>query len=353
MPSAGVLAPYHSNRQYLPLRLYRGRDLSVVQWAEEQFELNVSIGLPGDAEFKRRSEAVLELMDQLPLQVKDLLRGLIVRLRLQPASHFDVDELGSWSPGEMRINCDPAHVAELQGWPKEGTQVRQLLKTTLVHECGHALLEDPKGGVPLRSFIHLLVVSGWLPHPLQDPVPFRHPDCDPRHLTEHMLLQLRAIDPRWDPDLPVGASSQPSPGQIDWDLMGAGEVPPPGGSSARPSLGLRGPRQLGHELLDATASGTLEADLGSVGLTAAQVWRVGNRYRPVSAYAEDLISETPAEIFRQLHRGRVPWLTGQTALREGDRLLVQPWREAELSRGRTEPAPLPTSKHRQLTPGRL
>lgn len=352
MSAVGAPAPYHSPRQYLPLRLYRARGLSVKQWAEEQFELDVSSGLGGGDEFTRRSERVLELMDQLPLQAKDLIRGLVSQLRLLPASHFEVDELGNWRPGEVRINCDPAQVAALQGWPPEGNQVRQLLQTTLVHECGHALLEDPRGGVPLRSFLHLLVVSGWLPHPRQDPVPFRDPGCDPEQLTEHLVSRLRGINPRWDPGLPVGAPQQPPAGQLDGDLMGSGRPTAFDSGFGGRGLGLRGPRQLGRELLDATARGSLTAELGAVGLSAAQVWRAANRFRPVSSYSEDLISETPAEIFRQLHRGRVPWRTGQTALREGDRLLIQPWRDAELLRGRPEPAPQPTVRHRQLTPGR-
>ncbi|MHB1499902.1 MAG: hypothetical protein ACYCYK_01825 [Candidatus Dormibacteria bacterium] len=334
------IAPYHSTQQYAPLRLYRASDLSVFQWAEEQFQLEVSMDEAAEPSFRRRAEAAIALMDQLPLQVKDLLRGLINRMRLQPSACFDVDELGCWLEGEMRLNCDPAHVAELQGWPAEGAQIRRLLQTTVVHECGHALAEDPKGGVPLRNFMHLLVVSGWLPHPLADPVPFLSARTDPQDVTEHLLSRLRGIDPRWNPELPAGDSQQPRLGRLDWDLMGAGGAPiGVVGAQGRPSLGLRGPRRLGQELMDAAAQGTLDSDLAKWRLSGAVVRQVASRYRPVSSYAEDLISETPAEIFRQLHRGPTPWTAGQTAMREGDRILVQPWRLAELEHGRGEPAP--------------
>ena len=351
MTTSPAPAPYHSRCQYLPLRFYRSRDLSVFQWAEEQFELEISTGLAGDSEFHRRSAATVELMDQLPLQAKDLFRGLIDRLRLQPADDFEVDELGVWRPGEVRINCDPARVAELQGWPSDGAQVRQLLQTTLIHECGHALLEDPRGGVSLRSFMHLLVVSGWLPNPLHDPVPFQQPVVDPAQLTEHLLKRLREVDSRWDADQPVRAPGQPPPVRLDTDLMGDGRTWQAGRERPAPTLGLRSPRQLGKELLTQRARGTLYAELRSVGLSADQVWRVASRYRPVTSCAEDLISEAPAEIFRQLHRGPVPWRAAQTAMQEGERLLIQPWRDAELVRGRSEPAPRPNLK-RHLVPGR-
>lgn len=343
------LAPYHSPSRYCPLRRYLEHGLSAKQWAEEQFQLEISQGVDLESASQVGAEQALLAMDSLPLQVKDILRGLVERVHLQPAGRFDIDELGCWRQGELRINCEPGRVASMQGWVLEGGNTKQMLQTTFVHESGHALAEDPRGGVSLRNFVRLLAASGWLPHPLADPEPFRGEGMTPQELTDYMLRRLRQIDPRWDPTLPAGSPSHPPQERLDMDLMG-----PPGFHTAAPdeaprSLGLRGPRQLSRELLAAAARGSLDSDLGRVGLSGATVRRVADRFRPVSSYAEDLISETPAEVFRQLHRGRSVWVDAALAMEVGDRVLIQPWRMAELERGRPEPAPGPFPRARQLS----
>lgn len=343
------LAPYHSRSRYCPLRRYLERGLSAPAWAEEQFQLEISHGGAQDSVARPGAEQAILAMDGLPLQVKDILRGLIERVHLQPASCFDIDELGCWRQGELRINCEPGRVASMQGWVLDGGNTKQMLQTTFIHESGHALVEDPRGGVPLRDFVCLLAASGWLPHPLADPEPFRGEGMSPSELTEYMLGRLRQIDPRWDPSLPAGSPLQPPQDRLDLDLMGPPGSPNSSTSETPRSLGLRGPRQLSRELLTAAARGGLDSDLGRLGLNGATVRRVADRFRPVSSYAEDLISETPAEVFRQLHRGRSVWVDAALALEVGDRVLIQPWRMAELERGRPEPAPGPHPRTRQFS----
>ena len=342
-------APYHSARQFASLRSYLGSGLTARRWAEEQFELEIAVSPLAARDFEGRCSQAIVAMDGLPLQVKDILRGAIDRVVMAPGREFGIDELGTWRDGVVRINCDWGSLAPLQSRANDPAFGRQLLQTTFIHECGHALVEDPRGGVPLRSFVQLLAASGWLPHPCVDPAPFRAGGLSPYAMADHYLNRLRAIDPRWTPDRPLGSPDQPPPSHLDRDLMGIPESVPPDSPAEMPSLGLKGPRQLTRELFAAASAGTLGNDLASVGLVTEEVRRVVQRFRPVSPYAEQLISETPAEIFRQLQRGAVGWVAARKAMELGDQLLVQPWREAEIELGSREPAQGPGPAARQIS----
>ncbi len=340
-------APYHSSRQFATLRSYLGADETARRWAEEQFELDLELPPSAPPELEGRCNQALFAMEGLPLQVKDILRGTIDRLVLAPGREFAIDELGNWRDGVVRINCDWGSLAPLQTRAADPVLARQLLQTTFIHECGHALVEDPRGGVPLRNFMELVAASGWLPHPCVDPVPFRAGGLSPLELADHYLNRLRDIDPRWTPDRPVRSSEQPPPSHLDRDLMGIPETAAQPPLSKPRSLGLKGPRRLTRELFNAASAGTLPGDLAKVGLLTGDVRRVVQRRRPVSPYADHLISEAPAEIFRQLQRGDVGWVAAREAMSLGDRLLIQPWREAEIELGGREPAhrPQPSARH--------
>ncbi len=341
MPDRPTPAPYYLPRQFAPLRWYEQRGLSAHRWAEEQFQLEVRAAASSDPSFESRCGHVLTAMDGLPLQVKDLLRGTIDEVDLAPASEFEVDTLGTWRDGQMRINVEWGAMAPLSRHDADPLYTKRVLQDTLVHECGHALLEDPRGGVPLKSFVHLLAASGWLPHPTDDPIPFRWSTASPEALTNHYLRQLQQIDPRWDPELPLGAPRTPPPLQLDQDLMWQAPLAIHPLVQRRGTLGLRQPAQLGRELLAAAVGGTLSEDLSKVSLSLTEVRAAINRHQPVSPYAGELISETPAELFRTLHCGQPLALSGSPALEAGDRLLIGPWRVAELELGPREPARVP------------
>jgi len=334
-------APYVVPQQFAPLGWYEKRGLSPYQWAEEQFRLEVRGAGRTDPMFAARCEQALRAMDGLPLQVKDVLRGTIDQVSLEPATEFRLDTLGTWRDGQMRLNVDWAELAPLSGHVADPLYSKRVLQDTLIHECGHALLEDPRGGVPVKSFVHLLAASGWLPDPALDPTPFRSATSSPELLTSHYLKRLRGIDPRWDPDLPLGAPGTPPPLQFDFDLMHAAppEVLPL--VQQRETLGLRPAARLAQQLLASAVVGTLSHDLARVNLSLEEVQAAVYRYRPPHLYGEELISETPAELFRILHCGQPLTLTGSTALEAGDRLLVGPWRVAELEFGPREPARMP------------
>ena len=341
MPDRLAPAPYYLPQQFAPLRWYEKRGLSGYRWAEEQFQLEMRAAAGSDPGFESRCGQALTAMDGLPLQVKDLLRGTIDRVSFEPASEFQIDTLGTWRDGRMRINVDWAAMPPLGRHVADPLYTRRILQDTLVHECGHALLEDPRGGVPVKNFLHLLAASGWLPHPTQDPVPFRWSTSSPEALTNHYLRRLQQIDPRWDPALPLGAPGTPPPLQFDQDLMEKAPLAIFPAVRRRGTLGLRPSAQLGRELLASAVGGTLGGDLSRVALSLSEVKAAVNRYQPVSPYAEELISETPAELFRTLHCGQPLTLTGSPALEAGDRLLIGPWRVAELELGPREPARMP------------
>jgi hypothetical protein len=94
--------------------------------------------------------------------------------------------------------------------------------------------------------------------------------------------------------------------------------------------------------MDAASEGRLEHELGAVDLDLDTVRAALGRYRPVSPYAEEVISETPAEIFRSLHVASPKGRAASPALTLGERVLIGPWRQAELELGPRRPARLPS-----------
>jgi len=350
VPDPIAPAPYVVPLQFAPLRWYEKRGLSPYRWAEDQFRLEVRTAAGHEPSFESRCEQAVRVMDGLPLQVKDLFRGTIDQVSFEPATAFGIDTLGTWKDGRMRVNVDWAAMRPLNGHLSDALFAKRILQDTFIHEAGHALLEDPRGGIPVRSFVHLLAASGWLPHPIQDPTPFRWATSSPEMLTSHYLGRLQGLDPSWNPDLPLGSPGTPHRLQFDQDLMHA--APPAIFPLARRrgTLGLRPAARLGQELMATAVGGTLAGELTRVQLSVEEVQAAINRYQPPHLYGEELISETPAELFRILHSGQALALTASPALEAGDRLLVGPWRVAELTLGPREPARVPT---RALGPAEL
>jgi hypothetical protein len=334
-------APYYLPLDFAPLRGYLSRGLSAPSWAEDQFGLEVEVARSPGCGFEARCQQVLSAMDGLPLQVKDLLRGTISTIRLGREEDFAPGTLGTWRKGEIRVNADWTLMAPLRRRGIDPRYARHLIQATFVHECGHALVEDLRGGISVGSLLSLLAASGWLPYPGVDPVPYRDPAASVDALSAHYLSRLQLLDPTWDPARPLGSPGTPSASQLDRDLMDqpAQANAAPGGR--RGSVGLRAPTQLARELMTAASEGQLEPQLGAVDLDLARVRAAVSRYRPVSPYAEEVISETPAEIFRSLHLSSGKARSALPALVWGERELIGPWRRAELELGPRRPARMP------------
>lgn len=342
MPSPQHLAPYYLPVSFQPLLAYLTQGRSPGRWAEDQFALDVVVGSPGGPEFPTRCLAALTALDSLPLQVKDLMRGLIDELRLDPDGAFLPGTLSTWEDGVLRVNVDWPDIEAPARAVTNPARSRRVLLAGVVHECGHALVEDRRGGVPLRHYVRLLAAAGWLPHPLADQFPFRgKPNLD--HLEAHLLHRLRQVDGRWDPDAPAAAPGQPGPAELDWHLDGLHGSPVPG-PTTHPTVGLMPSSKLATELLAAATAGDLPDLLRGCGLTHQEVRAALARHPAVSPYAEEQACETPAEIFRCLQLERVQ--RSLPALEEGRRLLIRPWREAELKFGPREPARMPPAPRR-------
>jgi hypothetical protein len=334
------LSPYRSDRQYARLETYRRLGLPDTTWVGEQFDLRVHVASDGREGAAERVAEIWEAVDRLPLQVKDILRGVIDEIRLDPDGTFPSDTLGTWRKGTMRINRDWSLIPALRstGWHRDLGY--DLLRATLVHEAGHALVEDPRGGVPLRDSMAMVAASGWLPHPLNDPVPFGPVGRQVSTLTDYYLKKLRQIDPSWDEDLSLGSSELPPPSQLDRDVMR--QLPPIQGAPTRVrgSLGLQGPDQLLRRLRGEDPE-RLKQGLAARGLSLEDIDATLRRRRGISLYAEDAISETPAEIFRYIHSPFTRGEHSRPAVDEGERVLLEPWRNAERAIGARRPALTP------------
>jgi hypothetical protein len=330
--NAVPLSPYRSDRQYARLETYRRLGLPDTTWAAEQFNVGVRVSTSGLRGFEPRVAEIWETVDRLPLQVKDVLRGVIDEIRVDHDGSFPAGTLGTWREGVMRINRDWSLIPALRDprWHKDLGY--DLLRSTLVHESGHALIEDPRGGVPLRDFVALIAASGWLPYPLDDPVPYGPTGRQVSTLSAYYLSRLRRMDPSWDGELPLGSPGMPSALQLDRDVMYAVDKSTLLRTTDRGSLGLQGPEQLLGRLRTENPR-WLNQKLAERGLSLELVDNALRRRRALTPYAEEAISETPAEIFRYLH---VPFTRGERShqsLDEGERALLEPWRTAEQTLG--------------------
>ncbi len=322
------LAPYHLPLQFQPLAQYLIRDLSPARWAEEEFALTVGMGSRGDAGTAGRELEVLSALDRLPLQVKDVMRGLIDQLHLDTGDTFSPGTLATWHRGTLRVNVDWPDLEPVSQLSQRPTLRRRFLVSTLVHECGHALVEDPRGGVSLRDYVRLVAAGGWLPRPTEDRWPYLAGNDSLDQLEAHYLGRLRAIDPRWDPELPVRDLRQPGPAALDWQLAqqpSGPDLPAHRGQSLR----LEPASKIALSIMAETGGATGLA--ARAGLSADQLKSALIRHPSVSPYAEDEPCETLAEIFRCLQLEQPA--RGLPALEEGWRLLISPWREAELQMG--------------------
>lgn len=332
MDESVQLSPYCSDRQYARLETYRRLGLPDAAWASEQFQVRVQVANVAPEGSGGRVAEVWEAIDRLPVQVKDILRGLIDEIRLDHGGSFATGTLGTWRQGVMRINRDWSLVPALKGSQWHRDLGYDLLRATLVHESGHALVEDQRGGVPLRHVVSLIAASGWLPHPLRDPVPYGPVGRKVDTLSSYYLQRLRRLDPSWDGALPLGSPTQPSALQLDRDVMF--EVPGATQLRTKPrgSLGLHGPEQLIARLRNENPS-WLKRQLAERGLSLEQVDSALRRRRAISLYAEETISETPAEIFRCIHAPFARVDRSRPALDEGQRILIEPWRTADRALG--------------------
>ncbi|HEY6537580.1 MAG TPA: hypothetical protein VI138_00895 [Candidatus Dormibacteraeota bacterium] len=340
MEELGPLSPYRSDRQYVRLETYRRLGLADTTWAAEQFNLRVHVSTAGPPGGEERAAEVWGAVERLPLQVKDILRGVIDEVRLDHDGAFPSDTLGSWRDGTMRINRDWSLIPALRSHSWHRDLGYDLLRAALVHEAGHALVEDPRGGIRLRDTIALVAASGWLPHPLTDPVPYGPVGSSTATLAAYYLTRLRQVDPDWDGEQSLGSPAMPPAAQLDRDLMR--EAPPARARQRGPrgSLGLLGPDRLLRRLRRANQA-ELTRELGERGLTLEDVDVALRRRRAVTLYAEQSVSETPAEIFRYTH---VPFSRAEhsrPAALEGERVLVEPWRAAERAVGARRPALAP------------
>ncbi|HUY57032.1 MAG TPA: hypothetical protein VMV12_04310 [Candidatus Micrarchaeaceae archaeon] len=334
------LSPYRSDRQYARLETYRRLGLADGTWAAEQFNLRVHVSQGGPEGAETRACQIWETVDRLPLQIKDLLRNVIDEVRLDSQESFPSDTLGSWRDGTMRINQDWSLIPALRdpGWHRDLGY--DLLRATLAHETGHALVEDPRGGIRLRDAVALIAASGWLPHPLDDAVPYGPVGRQVSTLSAYYLKRLREVDSSWDGELSLGSPALPSSAQLDRDVMRDVRASTRHRTKARGSLGLQGSEQLLRRLRHADP-GRLVRDLADCGLVLEDVDAALRRRRGISFYAEDAVSETPAEIFRCIH---VPYTRAEhsrPALLEGERVLLEPWRTADRAIGARRPALTP------------
>ena len=340
MSSRPGLAPYYLPLQFQPLQAYLSRGFSPARWAEEQFAVSVSSGAGGGPERAGRELEVVATLDRLPIQVKDVMRGLIDKLRLDPGGTFSPGTLATWDRGILRVNVDWPDLEPVTQLSRRPTLRRRLLVSTLVHECGHALVEDPRGGVSLRHYVRLVAAGGWLPRPTEDHWPYLAGNDSLDQLEAHYLERLRAIDPRWDPELPLRDLRQPGPAALDWQLAqhpSGPDCPSHRGQSLR----LQPASKIALSIM-AEARGAAGLAARS-GLSADELKDTLIRRPSVSPYAEDEPCETLAEIFRCLQLEQPA--RGLPALEEGWRLLISPWREAELHLG-PRAAALPHSRPR-------
>jgi hypothetical protein len=334
------LSPYRSDRQYARLETYRRLGLPDANWAAEQFSLRVHVSADGPKGAEQRAGQVWEAVDRLPLQVKDILRGVIDEFRLDSQSSLPADTLGTWREGTMRVNRDWSLIPALRdpGWHRDLGY--DLLRATLVHESGHALVEDPRGGIRLRDAVAMIAGSGWLPHPLDDPVPYGSVGRQVTSLSAYYLKRLRQLDPSWDGDLSLGSPALPTRLQLDRDVMREVSNLTRLRTKARGSLGLQSSDQLLRRLRREEPS-RLSRELADCGLVLDDVDAALRRRRGISLYAEDAISETPAEIFRCIHAPFTRAEHSRPALLEGERVLVEPWRTADRAIGARRPALAP------------
>ncbi len=331
------LSPYRSDRQYARLETYRRLGVPDVTWAAEQFQLRVEVSTLGAQGGQERAATIWEAFDRLPLQVKDIVRNVIDEVRIDPGQSFAEGTMGSWRRGVIRINRDWSQMPILRDGNWHRRHGYDLLRAALVHECGHALIEDPRGGVPLRDFVSLVAASGWLPHPLRDPVPYGPVGRDLAALTSHYLERLARVDARWDPDLPLGSPGMPPALQLDRDMMAEVSPATQQHTSARGTLGLLGPDRL-LERLRMERPDELELRLRTRGMSLEQVDSGLRQRHAVTLYAQETVSETPAEIFRYLHVPYTRSERSQQAVREGRRTLLDPWRLADRIIGRRREA---------------
>jgi hypothetical protein len=334
------LSPYRSDRQYARLETYRRLGLPDATWAAEQFSLRVHVSPDGPEGGDKRAGQVWETVDRLPLQVKDILRGVIDEFRLDSEGSFPTDTLGTWRDGTMRVNRDWSLIPSLRhpGWHRDLGY--DLMRATLVHESGHALVEDPRGGIRLRDAVALIAASGWLPHPLDDPLPYGAVGRQVATLSAYYLKRLRQLDPSWDGDLSLGSPALPSSSQLDRDLMREVSTFNRQRTKARGTLGLQGSDQLLRRLRR-EEPGRLTRELADCGLVLEDVDSALRRRRGISLYSEDAIAETPAEIFRCIHAPFTRAEHSRPALLEGERVLVEPWRTADRTIGARRPALAP------------
>ncbi|MGH7642062.1 MAG: hypothetical protein ACRENX_03450 [Candidatus Dormibacteria bacterium] len=332
MEELAPLSPYRSDRQYARLETYRRLGLPDATWAAEQFSLRIHVSQDGPPGGEKRAREVWETVDRLPLQVKDVLRGVVDEVRLDPEDRFPVDTLGTWRDGTMRLNRDWSLIPALRsgGWHRDLGY--DLVRATLIHESGHALVEDPRGGVRLRDTVALIAASGWLPHPLTDPVPYGTVGRQVSNLTDYYLTRLQQLDPSWDSELSLGSPSLPPPSQLDRDVMLEVSTFNRLRTRDRGSLGLQGPDQLIRHLRREEPN-RMKRELAARGLVLEDVDATLRRRRGISLYAEVAISETPAEIFRCIHAPFTRAEHGRPALDEGERVLLEPWRTADRAVG--------------------
>ncbi len=326
MCPAAVPAPYRSRRAYAALATYREAGLDDRTFLDQQFGVALVRTGPDSRRADRRAAAVAPEIDRLPLQAKDLIRGALEEIRVSGGG-LDPGTLATWSDGVVTINGASRHFERPVSGPAALNASGSLLRTTIVHECGHILAEDPRGGVPLRDYFAMVVASGWLPDPRDDPVPYGPVGEDVRRLSDHFLRALHAIRPAWDLSRPLRDPRSPGVRQFDRDVMAS-----PHSSRRRgcqPTLGLCSPARLAVSLASRHQSPKLEQELTAVGLSVGQVERTLNRRGPISLYAATSIAEAPAELFAILHRGRFVVRSEPEALREGQRALCEPWLLAE------------------------
>ncbi|HVC38581.1 MAG TPA: hypothetical protein VNH20_01240 [Candidatus Dormibacteraeota bacterium] len=340
MEDLAPLSPYRSDRQYARLETYRRLGLADSTWAAEQFSLRVHVSAAGPPGAEQRAGEIWEAVDRLPMQVKDILRGVIDELRLDQDPSFAPDTLGTWRDGTMRLNRDWSLIPSLSNQTWHRDLGYDLLRATLVHEAGHALVEDPRGGIRVRDTVALIAASGWLPHPLDDPIPYGPLGRHVATLSAYYLDRLTRIDPSWNGDLSLGSPALPPPAQLDRDLMREVSSFKRLWTKDRGSLRLLGSDQLLRRLRREDPA-MLTRELAERGLALEDVDSALRRRRGISLYAEDAISETPAEIFRCIHAPFSRAEHSRPALIEGERVLLEPWRSSERAVGVRRPALAP------------
>ncbi|HVA22401.1 MAG TPA: hypothetical protein VNN74_09955 [Candidatus Micrarchaeia archaeon] len=321
-----IPAPYRSRHGYAALAAYREAGLDDCAFLAQQFQVGLVQTGPVHQRADSRTAAIAPEIDRLPLQVKDVIRGAVEEIQVIGDHSLDPSTLASWSNGVVRISGTSRQFDRPHRGPA-ALHAGSLLRTTLVHECGHVLAEDARGGVALRDYLAMLAASGWLPDPLHDPTPFGTVGGDVRRLADHYGRRLKDVGPTWDLARPLRDPASPGVRQFDRDVMGRSHGD--GGPRPRRTLGLQSPGALAAALTSRYQRQRLERELAGVGLTLSQVEHAINRRGPISPYAAVEVAETPAELFAVLHRGRFLVHTEPEALREGQRVLCEPWLQAE------------------------